>query len=623
MPDRGQTLVDLFLSRVEASGARVALRYERRGAWCAETWREWEGASADVALGLSALGVEAGDRVGLVAATRVEWVHADLGILRAGAVTVPAYPTLRAAAVAEVLADAGARVVIVEDPVELEKLLDPVAAAALPDLEAVIVVERAARLDTPDAQGRLVVTLEDVRGPTPRERPRVLSWTELAELGRRHVLSHPSALERRRAALTPESLATIVYTSGTTGVPRGVMLTHGAFVFEAGAVAAAYEVGEDDIHLLMLPLAHIFGRLTVALAFSTGHVTAFARSPLTVLDDCAVVRPTFMASVPRLFEKVHETAVRALADSGEMKARVFQWALDVGGRAAGLERRGKVPIGLLAVERRYADKMIFSKIRARFGGRMRFLISGAAPLPVEVAEFFHAAKLVVLEGYGLTETTAAATVSLPGAFRFGSVGKPLAGVEVRVADDGEILVRGPSVTKGYWGRPSDTSEAIDGAGWLRTGDLGRVDGDGFVYVTGRKKDLIVTAGGRNVAPQRLEGLLCESPLVQRAIVLGDGRSHLVALLVLDDARVRELARERGLSVEAAAELRAHPAVEAVIQAHVDTVNARVAPHEAVRRFAVLERDLSLAAGELTPTDKVRRVVVAERHAALVDGLYAE
>jgi long-chain acyl-CoA synthetase len=612
------TIVELFRAEVARSGARVALRYDDGTAFRARTWDEWAETSGAVAAALVELGVAPGASVAIVAGTRTSWVETDVGVLLAGAVTTAVYPTLRGEAIDYIVRDAGARVVFADDPRQLEKLAE---AGTMDALDRVILFDPSAQLRVPDERGRLEVRVTDVV-TREADRRKVMTYGELLALGRDKREAHAKELEARRAALSSDSLATLVYTSGTGGTPKGVELTHGNIVFEAEAVSRVFPVGTTDEQLLFLPLAHILARMTIFLQMRAGFTTAFSRDVLRAVDDCARVRPTMIVSVPRLYEKIHETAERSLLTSGELKQRVWDWAFGVGKRVAELRRDGRSPRGVLAVEHRYAQKLVFDTIARRLGGRIRFLVSGAAPLGVETAEFFHAAGLPLLEGYGLTETAGAATANLLGDHRIGTVGKPLPGVDVRIAADGEVLLRGKNVMRGYHGLAKETREAFDEGGFFHTGDVGRLDDRGFLVISDRKKDLLITAGGKKIAPHKIERALEELEMIAHAVVVADRRPFAVALVSLEEEPTRALARQRGVSGDFAS-LRAHPEVRALVQERIDALNQSLASYETIKRFAILDRPLGIETGELTPTHKVRRRVVEKHFADLIATLYAD
>ncbi|MCC6898928.1 MAG: long-chain fatty acid--CoA ligase [Polyangiaceae bacterium] len=599
-------LQDLLEHRVARSGDAVALRTKKSGRWSGESWREWRDASRALSLGLMAAGLDVGDRVLLVSSTREEWCICDFGILGAGCVTVPVYPAATAEQIAALLEDSGARRAFVETAAQLTELAR--CGPALRSLEGVVVIDPSASVDA--------IPRGDLP-PIPVQR-----WLEALREGTALAgAAEPRAqLDARLASLGPESLATIVYTSGTTGLPRGAMLTHGALLAEVDALLDAVPVGPDDEQLLVLPLAHILARVVMFACVAGGARTAFSEGMHRVIESCAEVRPTFFASVPRLFEKVFSVATENAGAEGAVKERLWRWAVGIGLSTSRVIQRGDSPSGLLAARRRYADKIALSKVRDRFGGRLRFAVSGGAPLSQELAEWFHAMGILVLEGYGLTEMCGCTHVNRLGAFRFGSVGLPLRGVETRIEKDGEILLRGPGLMRGFFGKPEASAEVIDADGWLHTGDVGRVDGDGFLSIVDRKKDLLVTAGGSNVAPQNLERLLCRSPWVLQAVVVGDRERYLVALVTLDMTTVRPWAADHRRGTDPAA-LSQDAELRALIQLDIDDVNRRLPRFEQVRKFAILERELSVAEGELTETLKPRRDRIRERHGSVIRKLY--
>lgn len=583
-----RTLLHLFSEQVRRRGGAVALRSKRAGAWSTTTWSAWDEEARAFAAGLAARGVAKGDRVALLLPTHREAVIADLGVLLAGATPVPIYPTLTHDQIAFIVRDAGARAIVVDDAGALERL----------------------QLDVPVR----IALGTFAKGGLPNE-----GYDALLTTGRAALQDDPELVSRRERAITSSDVASIFYTSGTTGDPKGVVLTHDSFVFEVDAVGELLGITAADEQLLFLPLAHIFGKMLVVAAMAAGAVTSFATSMLTALDDAEEVRPTYFGSVPRLFEKVHHVALSKAAEAGKVQEKIFDWALDIGHRVAALQRGGEsVPLAL-ELQHRYADKLVLQKVRKRFGGRVRLAISGAAPIDASLCEWFHAIGIPIYEGYGLTETTAATNINRPQAFRFGTVGRPIPGVEVRIGEDGEVLVRGPNVMRGYHERDGETAEAIDAQGWLHTGDVGAIDDEGYLTITDRKKDLLVTAGGKNVAPQRVEAMLARSPLIARAAVVGDRRPYLVALIVIDEAAIRlELP---ALNAATPAELAEDPRVIARVQRAIDDANAGLASFESVKRFAILDRELSVDRGELTPTLKLRRRAIETSYRARIDALY--
>jgi long-chain acyl-CoA synthetase len=593
---RPASMARMVLDRVAATPDREAFRHPVGDRWESLNWGEVGERVRAIAAGLLALGIQPEDRVGIAAGTRLDWILADFGILCAGAATTTVYPSTPAADVAYVLRDSGTRMVFAEDDEQIAKLRDH--RAELPGLAKVVTFD-----GTTDGDW-------------------VIGLAELERLGRDHLAARPGAVDDAVAAVTPESLATLIYTSGTTGRPKGVRLVHDNWAYEGKAIEALELLGPEDLQYLWLPLSHSFGKVLLSGQLAVGFATAVDGRIPKLVDNLAVVRPTFMAAAPRIFEKVQHRVV-AMAGHGP-KRRVFDWAFGVGRRVAGLRQAGKQPTGLLALQHAVADRLVFAKLRERFGGRLRFFVSGSAALSQEVAEFFYAAGVLILEGYGLTETAAASFVNRPDRVRFGTVGPPLPGTEARIGADGEILVRGPGVMRGYHNLPEETAATLAGDGWFRTGDVGELDGDGFLRVTDRIKDLIKTSGGKYVAPQSIEiAFKAVCPYAAEIVVYGEGHPYCTALVALDAEAIGGWAGEHGMAGRPIAELAADERVRAMIAGYVEEANRRLPRWETVKRFTILPRELTVEAGDLTPSLKLKRRVVAAKHRDLLEALYDE
>jgi len=595
-----RSVPEAFLRRIRDTPSRPAYQYPVGASWKTITWRQAGERVRAIAGGLLALGLGREDRVGLLCSTRVEWIFADLGIMSAGGATTTVYPSSTAEETAFILADSDTRVCIAEDAGQLAKLR--AGRAELPSLFKVVVIDGA-----PEAgDGDWVITLD-----------------ELERRGRDFIAAHPDAVDKAIEGIQPEHLATLIYTSGTTGRPKGVRLVHECWAYEADALEAMRLMRLDDVQYLWLPLSHSFGKVLLAGQIATGHLCAVDGRIPKLIDNLAVVRPTLMAAAPRIFEKVYNKVVQGAKEGGEVKWKLFEWAIGRGKVASKLRQQGREPHGLLKLELLAADKLVFSKLKARFGGRLRYFISGSAPLSREIAEFFDACGILILEGYGLTETSAASFVNRPHKYRFGTVGFPVPGTEVKIApDDGEILIRSPGVMRGYHKLPEATAEVLDGDGWLRTGDIGEIDHQGFLRITDRKKDLIKTSGGKYIAPQHIEGKLkAACPYISQVIVHGDRRNFVTALITLDEEAIRGWASAHGLAGRSYQDLSSSREVHALLERYVQQVNRELARYETVKKFEILPKDLTVEEGELTPSLKVKRKAVEKKYGKLLDGMY--
>jgi long-chain acyl-CoA synthetase len=580
------TIADIVALAAERHGSSPAIRHKRDGTWREVSYAELGEIVSEVGRGLIDLGIEPGDRVAILCTTRPEWTYADFGITTTGAVVVPIYPTNSPEECEWVAGNSEARAIVCEDAAQVAKIRQ--VRGNLPALETIIVIDASG--DVGDA-----IPLDALR-----ERGRARDTAELDE---------------RIAAVTREQPYTIIYTSGTTGPPKGCVLSHGNYRDVVSMCEQDAVVQAGDVAYLFLPLAHSFALLIQLTALDLGATLAyFGGDPKQIVAELSEVRPTYLPSVPRIFEKLY-TLVTAHGDAEQIRA-----ATQVGLKVRALQAAGQQVPPELRAHFDAAEEKLFKGVRAAFGGRLRQATSGAAPIAKEILEFFFACGVPVLEGYGMTETATASTVSTVDSYRFGSVGRALPGLEIRIADDGEVLLRGPNIFQGYY-RNDDASFGSIVDGWLHTGDLGRVDEDGFLYITGRKKDIIITAGGKNLTPANLENDLKQSRWISQAVMYGDRRPYPVALITLDPEEIPVFAREHGLP-EDIASLAREPEVVELIQGELDRVNERYAQVEKIKKFAILDHDLSQETGELTPTLKVKRNVVNEKYAELFDALYA-
>jgi long-chain acyl-CoA synthetase len=593
-------MVDIFRDHVRRYGPRPALRHVAGGRWRVLTWAGYGTTVERLAAGLVHLGIAPGDRVAILSSNRHEWHEADMAVLSAGAVTVPVYPTSAASQVAYVLGHSGSSVCFVEDRDQFAKVL--LRRGEFPRLRHVVVFEAG-------AEG-----LDD---------PFVIDFDDLVEIGTGVLGREPDVVSRRAEEITPVALATVVYTSGTTGPPKGAMITHANLVATLRALTAVVDIGPDDRFLSFLPLSHVAERIVSHFGqVASGGETWFARSLATVAEDLRACRPTIFFAVPRVWQKFQEGVLDQIGRAPRPVRVAFERYLSLGLRRVAAEQEGRA--WSLADRLRYEalDRTLGRRIRSQLGlDRARVLVSGAAPIHPDTVRWFHAVGLPVAEVYGQTEDCGPTSLNRPGRIRIGTVGEPLPGVEVRIADDGEILVRGGNVCAGYLDDEAATRELIDADGWMHSGDLGSLTPDGYLVITGRKKDLIITASGKNIAPQELETALEADPLVSHAVVIGEGRPYLTALITLDAEELTRWAEARGKLVAPEA-LAADPDVHEAIAAAVERVNASHARVEQIKRWRILPRDFTVAAGELTPTLKVKRAVVADRYRELVEELYA-
>ncbi|HUJ63211.1 MAG TPA: long-chain fatty acid--CoA ligase [Kofleriaceae bacterium] len=594
------SIAQLLATRVHDTPDREAYRYPVGEQWRSMTWRQTGERVKAIAAGLLGLGLHREDRVGILCNTRVEWLLCDLGILSAGGATTTVYPSSTAEECAFILADSETRYAFVEDIKQLDKLRAH--KGEMPRLVKCILIDGAA----PARDGDWVMTL-----------------AELEQRGGEVLAEDPRRVDEVVAGIQGSHLATLIYTSGTTGKPKGVRLLHECWAYCADAIDAVKLWGRDDVQYLWLPMSHSFGKVLMAGHIASGSVTAVDGRIPKLVDNLAEVKPTIMAAVPRIFEKVYNRIVETARQGSPMKRRIFEWALATGKQVSQIRQHGREPTGLLALKMRLADRLVFDRVKQRFGGRVRYFISGSAPLSREIAEFFHACGVLILEGYGLTETSAASFVNRPNKFAFGSVGMPMPGTEVKLApEDSEILIRSPGVMQGYHNLPDATAEALTKDGWLRTGDIGEVDAKGFLRITDRKKDLIKTSGGKYIAPQAIEGKLkATCPYISQVIVHGDKRNFVTALVTLDEEATMKWAKDRGLNGKGYSEVVQLPEVKQLLAPYFDEVNKSLAKYETVKQFAILPKDLSVDEGELTPSLKVKRKVVEKKYAAMLDKMY--
>lgn len=592
----GKTIADAYIKRIDLSSGDRAALVKRNGNYEPVTWHEIHKMATGMFHSLQKLGIKKGDRVCILSQSRIEWMTADLANLCTGVITVPIYQSNISEDVAYILQHSGAKLIYIEDEVQAHKL------------------NEAFKLT-----GINIPVVAFTKCPSEINGMKIIPLETFAEVP--HNSDIDSQFRALAQSIDPKEIATIVYTSGTTGKPKGATLLHSNLASELRAVIQGFELTKDDCTLTFLPFAHILARLESMMPVYSGITLAFAEKIDTVPQNIQEVKPTILISVPRIYEKIYSKIKSEVAAAPQFNQQVFKWASEVGREKARLESEHKsIPLPLL-LKYKVADKLVFSKIRAKLGGRIRLSVSGGAPLAAELCEFFHAAGVKIVEGYGLTETTAAITVNRPDDFSFGTVGKPLGDAEIRIAPDGEILTRGSVIFREYYNNPEATKEVFTSDGWFCTGDIGEITSRGFLKITDRKKELIVTSAGKNIAPQKLENLLKGSRFISQAIVFGDKQKYIAALLTLNEPEVIKWAKEQGISFEKFEELTKEPRVIDMVEAEVHLANSHLPSFETIKKFKILPRDLTIETGELTPSLKVKRKVCAQKYKDYIDAMF--
>ncbi|QBF46425.1 AMP-dependent synthetase/ligase [Janibacter limosus] len=596
--DRAPSVGHLLRQRIADTPDNIAYSYPSGVAWAELTWAQIGERVWALAAGLVELGVQPEDRVALASSTRIEWVLADYAIMAAGAATTTIYPTSISDDVAFITDNSGSKLVIAEDADQVDKLRE--VRDAIPGVTHVVAI---------DTDG---VDLDDW----------VISFEDVEARGAAALAADPGVVDARIDGTGPSSLATIIYTSGTTGRPKGVRLRHDTWTYQGAAIRATGMLSAEDVHYLWLPLSHVFAKVLLLISTDVGMQTAVDGRIDKIVDNLGEVRPTFMAAAPRIFEKVYGKISLGMEEEGGAKAKIFDFASKAARDYSRALSDNRTPGLLLGVRHKIADKLVFGKVRDRFGGRVRFFISGSAALNRDIADWFNGAGLPILEGYGLTETSAAATVNRPYALRVGTVGWPTPQTEIKIAEDGEILIRGEHVMEGYHNNPEATAEVLTEDGWFHSGDIGEVDADGFLKITDRKKDLFKTSNGKYVAPSIIESTfkgLC--PYVGQFLVHGESRQFVTALITLDEEAIKPWAEANGLPDASYTEIVSSLQAREMVQSYVDELNAGLNRHEQIKKFHILGRDLTVEDGELTPSLKMRRKVVADKFKGDIEEMY--
>jgi len=591
------TIVEMYdrITKLFANTDRPVLVARENQVWTGISYRELREKVRNLAMGLMSLGLKRGDMIAILSENRPEWIMSDLAILSIGGVDVPLYPSSTASTIEYILNDSECKAIIVSNKLQLSKV-------------------QKIKSNVKNLKDIILLNEKDVE-------PEVFVFSSLIEMGRANQSKYETLLDEEMKKVQPDDLVTLIYTSGTTGEPKGVMLTHNNFVSNVKAALQVIPADHNDIFLSFLPLSHSFERMAgYYTAFSAGCTVYFAESVDTVARDLKEVRPTIMTSVPRLFERIHSRIMKNVDTAPPARQKIFYWALEVGKKYQQTRKEGKVS-PILAAKFKLADKIVFHKIKAATGGRLRFFVSGGAALPQEIGEFFESMGILILEGYGLTESSPVISANRVDDYKFGTVGKPLPGVEVKIAEDGEILARGPNIMKGYYKNKKATEEAIDKDGWLHTGDIGEFDKHGFIKITDRKKHLFKTSGGKYIAPQQLENLFTRSKFIDQFVLIGDNRTFLSALITPDFEAIKEYADSHNIPYLRVEELAHHPEIYKLIEKDIHTLQKNLASYERIRKFVILDKPFTIENGELTPTLKIRRKVIEERYANLIRDIY--
>jgi len=594
-------LAQILRNQAQKYGSRLAVEKRLNGTWQGISWQEYYDQAREVGLGLYSLGMKKGDRVALLSQNRIEWVTADLGIIGIGAVTIPIYVTLPAHEVGYIISNSESKVYIAENKAALQKGLDVL--DDCPHLEKIVVI------DTTDCD---------------MSSDMLMSFEELKNLGREKAEKEPGLFEKLTDAVSRDDLATFVYTSGTTGPPKGAMISHGNILSVCEALDGMKWADDRDVLVAFLPLCHVFQRVAGHFfAMCVGIYTHYTESFDTIVEDIQAKRPTVLLAVPRVCEKVYAKILGQAKEQSQWKQNVFNWAVGIGAEVSqSMEKKKPIP-AMLNLKYKIAYKMVFDKLRQALGGRTRWMVASGAPLAREIADFFNAAGIFLIEGYGMTECSAPATLNKLDNYKFGTAGTPLSCNQLKIAADGEILIKGGNVISGYWNMPEQTAEAFTEDGWLMSGDIGEIDKDGYLKITDRKKDLIITAGGKNIAPQNIEGHFKQDPLFEQFVVIGDMKKYLTALININLDEAARLATESNLTFTTPGELLERDDFKAIVDKHVTVLNAHLAKYETIKYYHIVKNVFSEETGELTPSLKVKRKVVMEKYKDVIDGMYPQ
>lgn len=593
-----KTIMVVLQNRIKKYQDRQLFKYKKEDEWKTITWQDFGEMVKKFSGVLLSCSVQKGDTVCILSTNRPQWVVADFGILSIGGTSVPIYPTLLASDSSYIINHCGTKILIVENQMQLDKIMQVI--SELPNLQKIIVFDEYKSDD-----------------------PRVISFHQAMKEGEEYLSKNPNIFEEKIKSSEPEDIATIVYTSGTTGPPKGSIITHSNIMYVCRACKEIWPIDDTETHLSYLPLSHVYERAGAEFfGVYNGGSCYYARSYDTIGEDVKDAKPTLFLGVPRVYEKVYQRILSTVDASPKLRKKIFYWALQVGKEYIKLDQKKEKPSLSLSIKYKIADKLVYKKLRGALGGKVKYLVSSAAPLAKEIQEFFNACGFRLFEGWGMTECCGPSTLNTPASYKIGTVGKAIPGVEVKIADDGEIIIRGGNVFKGYYKQEEATKEAlIDG--WLYTGDIGEIDKDGFLKITDRKKDIIITAGGKNIAPQNLENLLKTDPRIQEAVIIGDRRPYLTALITLAKEEIEKYIKEKGIVFKSYDELCTHPEIQKLAQEIISEKNKDLPQFEKIKKFTILPREFSVETGELTPTFKVKRKVVNEKYKDKIEGMYQE
>ena len=597
-----KTMNDVFRNRVNKYGNRLAVEKKMNGKWESATWNEYYDRARAIGLGLYSLGVRKGEMVSILADNRLEWIYTDMGALGIGACIIPIYPTLPSDEIEYIINNSESKVILTENKAQLKKVLEVL--DKCPSIEKIIVMEDM------DAVGH----------------PKVMSFKDLMELGRKKYAEDSSLFEKLSKEVTADDLATLVYTSGTTGLPKGAMISHGNvwwIVQSLDAVQPPF-ANDQDVLVAFLPLSHVFQRIPGHFyAMHRGITVSYAQSIDTLLADFEEKRPTMILAVPRVCEKVYQKIITQVKEQSPFKQKVFHWGQEVGNQISQLrEKHKRIPL-FLQLKYKIVYAIIFKKLQDKLGGRLKWMTAAGAPTAPEIIRFFNAAGITVIQGYGMTETTAPASIQSLADFRIGTTGKPMPGQDIKIAEDGEILIKGGNVMKGYWKLPNETKEVFTPDGYLMSGDIGKFDEEGNLLITDRKKDLLITSGGKNIAPQRIEGIFKSDPLFTQFIVIGERKKYLTGLCNINLEEVERFAKEEGISYGKPLDLLDNQKILDMIQKHVDECNTHLAKYESIKSIRIVKNDFSQEGGELTPSLKLKRKIVLQKYNDLIDDMYGK